>query len=212
MLTRRTFLTAVAGTGVAAVGSTMQLRAGAPAGTVCGHVTGDGKPLAGVLVSDGCRVVATDSQGKYSLPVGNDSGRFVFITTPRGYWTERFYDSLEQPSPPENIDFDLQAREQPDRFDFVFLADVHLERSGTSIARFKASLAEINRLDPQPAFILSQGDICLQGGAGPQYVDCLRTAQMPVRNGPGNHEMMLKHDNPRDDFEQLFGKSRTTES
>ena len=96
MLNRRTFLTAVAGTGVAAVGGTMQLRAATPAGTICGRVTGDGKPLAGVLVSDGCRVVATDTQGQYSLPVGDDSGRFVFVTTPRGYWTERFYRPLGQ--------------------------------------------------------------------------------------------------------------------
>ena len=150
-------------------------------------------------------MVATDSQGNYSLPVGTDSGRFVFVTTPRGYWTEGVLSSPGPPSKPEKADFALQPCEQPDRFDFVFIADIHLERSGPSIAKFKASLAEINRLDPQPAFILSQGDICLQGNMGPEYVECLKTAQMPVRNGPGNHEMMLKHDNPRDDFERLFG-------
>jgi UDP-2,3-diacylglucosamine pyrophosphatase LpxH len=183
------------------------LRALQPAerGTVRGRVTGDGRPLAGVLVSDGCRVVATDTQGQYALPIGGDSGPFVFVTTPRGYWTERFYQPLSQPPRPENVNFDLQARDQPDRFDFVFLADVHLERSGPSLAKFQASLDEINRLDPQPAFILSQGDICLQGGAGPQYVEGLKTARIPIRHGPGNHEMLLKHDNPRDEYQQLFG-------
>ena len=201
MINRREFLATVAGTGAAALGSTTQLRAATAENTVRGSVTGDGRPLAGVLVSDGCRVVATDSQGEYSLPVGNDSGRFVFITTPRGYWTERFY---HLPAP-GSLDFSLQACEQPDQFDFVFMADLHLARSGPSIEKFKASLAEINRLDPQPAFILSQGDICLQGGLGPKYVESIKTAQMPVRNGPGNHEMMLKHEDPRDDFERLFG-------
>ncbi len=205
MLNRRGFLTTVAGMGTTVLGTTARLTAATPAGSVQGRVTGDGEPLAGVLVSDGCRVVTTDSQGEYSLPIGYDSGRFVFITTPRGFWTERFYHPLGRPPKPGKLDFALQACEQPDRFDFVFIADIHLGRSGPSVAKFKASLAEINRLDPQPSFILSQGDISLQSGTGPQYVESMKTAQMPVRNGPGNHEMMLKHDNPRDDFEQLFG-------
>ena len=207
MISRRRFLTAVAETGMAAasLGGAKQLSAAVPEKLVRGRVTGDNKPLAGVLVSDGCRVVNTDSQGKYSLPVGYESGRFVFVTVPRGYWTEQFYHPLGRPPKTGRYDFALQSCEQPDRFDFVFLADIHLGKSGPSIDKFKASLAEINRLDPQPAFLLSQGDICLQGGLGSQYVECMKTAQMPVRNGPGNHEMMLKHDNPRDDFEQLFG-------
>ena len=33
----------------------------------------------------------------------------------------------------------------------------------------------------------------------------LHLLTMPVRNGPGNHEMMLAKKNPREDFEQLFG-------
>ncbi len=168
MIDRRKFLTAMAGTGVAAatLGGPARLIAADSQETIRGQVTGDGKPLAGVPVSDGCRVVATDSQGQYSLPVGTDSGRFVFITTPRGYWTEQFYRPLGRPPEPGRADFALQSCEQPDRFDFVFLADIHLGRTGPSIAKFKASLAEINRLDPQPAFLLSQGDICLQGGVG----------------------------------------------
>ncbi len=208
MINRRKFLTAMAGSGVAAAALAAPRQLSAATNSekaVRGQVTGDGKPLAGVLVSDGCRVVATDSQGVYALPVGADSGRFVFISTPRGYWTEQFYHALGRPPRAGTADFALQSREQPDRFDFVFMADIHLGRSGRGIPKFKASLAEINRLKPQPAFLLSQGDICLQGGDGPIYMECLKTAQMPIRTGPGNHEMMLKHDNPRDDFEAIFG-------
>lgn len=205
MIDRRGFVASLAVAAAFWAGIGAQPAMAAATGTVQGRVTGDGNPLSGVLVSDGCHVVVTDAEGKYSLPVGFDSGRFVFVTTPRGFWTEQFYQPLGRPPKPGNVDFALQSCEQPDQFDFVFLTDIHLGHSGPGIAKFKESLAEINRLDPQPAFLLCQGDISLQGEVGPVYVECLKTAQMPVRNGPGNHEMMLKHDNPRDDFERFFG-------
>ncbi len=206
MISQRVFVTAVVGAGLAlaALEGIPESRAAAQ-DAIGGQVTGGGRGLAGVLVSDGCRVVATDSQGNYRLPIGPDSGRFIFVSMPRGYWSEDFYCPLGQAVEAAAANFALQACEQPDRFDFVFITDIHLEHSGPGMAKFKASLAEINRLEPQPAFLLSQGDICLQGNMGLEYVECLQTAQMPVRNGPGNHEMMLKHTNPRDDFERYFG-------
>ena len=58
--------------------------------TIRGRVLGAGKPLQGVLVSDGCRVTRTDGDGHYQLAIGPDSGRFVFVTTTRGWWTDDF--------------------------------------------------------------------------------------------------------------------------
>ena len=43
-----------------------------------------GKPVSGVVVSDGYSVVKTDSNGKYSLPY-NSKAKFVFYTTPATY-------------------------------------------------------------------------------------------------------------------------------
>ena len=172
---------------------------------VRGRVLGDGQPLADVLVSDGCHVVRTDARGEYALPTGPSSGRFVFVTTPRGYWSDEFYVLTGDALKTGRADFGLRRVPQSDRFDFVFMADMHLERGGVGIAKLKASIAEINRLEPAPAFLLAQGDICLQSGVGKDYEECLRGAKMPVRNGPGNHEMMLRHENPRDDFQRLFG-------
>jgi len=170
-----------------------------------GAVFGEGKPLAGVLVSDGCRVVRTDREGRYRLPLGTDSGRFVFVTTPRGYWTERFFVRLQEAVRQDRVDFHLRRHWQADRFCFAFITDMHLEDRRVGVAKFTASLREINGLDPQPAFVWAQGDICLQGHSGPVYQECLRVLKMPVRNGAGNHEMMLDHENPRDRFEELFG-------
>lgn len=173
--------------------------------TVHGQVEGGGKPLAGVLVSDGRRVVQTDSNGKYTLPIGQDSGRFVFVTTPRGYWIDKFYVPISTAARTGRADFSLRPADQPDRFDFVFMGDMHLERREPSISKLKASISEMNELRPSPAFLLAQGDICLQAGVGAEYTECLKAAKMPVRNGAGNHEMMLRHANPRDDFERFFG-------
>jgi hypothetical protein len=161
--------------------------------------------LSGVLVSDGCRVVRTGSDGQYRLSVGDDSGPFVFVTLPRSYWSDRFYLPLPRAVEQGRADFELDAVRQPDRFDFVFLADMHLERRQVGGAKLKASLAEMIDLNPKPAFLWFQGDICLQSGAGDLYAECCGVADVPIRHGAGNHEMMLGHENPRNDFQTRFG-------
>lgn len=207
MINRREFLAVSAGAAIAAghLTNPRRMPAAADMRWVRGRVLGDGRPLADVLVSDGCRVVRTGEDGNYQLPVGPDSGHFLFLTTPRGYWTDSFYVPLSTALISGRADFSLKAVEQPDDFDFVFITDIHLENRKHSIAKLRASLLEIQQLTPQPALLWSQGDICLQGHVGKQYAECLAEVKIPVRNGPGNHEMMLEHKNPRDDFEQMFG-------
>jgi hypothetical protein len=170
-----------------------------------GRVMSDTHPLPDVLVSDGYRVTRTDSDGQYQLAVDGYSGRFVFVSTPRGFWTEKFYQSIAAATATGSADFELKPVPQEDRFDFVFITDMHLEKPEIGVPKLKASLAEIDHLQPTPALLWAQGDICLQGGAGAAYVDCLTTATMPARHGAGNHEMLLKEDNPRGEFEKLFG-------
>ena len=63
---------------------------------IAGQVQANGQPLGNVLVSDGRRVVQTDSSGRYELPAGPDSGPFIFVTTPRGFWTDSFYVPMER--------------------------------------------------------------------------------------------------------------------
>lgn len=55
------------------------------AGVVSGRVTDtDGKPLAGVPVSDGYALVVTDADGNYSFKTDKHMG-LVFVVTPNGY-------------------------------------------------------------------------------------------------------------------------------
>ncbi len=179
---------------------------------VRGHVVSAGKPLGGVRVSDGYRVVATDAAGEFRLTVGKHSGAFVFVTNPRGYWSDRFYvpTSTAIAKPPifrlspaiqpstENADHDYRA---------LYITDIHLGdgHREESFKRFAATVDEINKLDPLPAFCWMGGDISLQRGEGRKYVELCNRLKMPVRNGVGNHEMLIKAANPRSEFQQLFG-------
>jgi hypothetical protein len=173
--------------------------------TIRGQILGDALPLGGVLVSDGCCVAQSAADGTYTLPLSQDSGRHIFVTTPRGYWTDRFFVPIETAIQKGRADFALRRMDQPDRFDFAFITDMHLENRRWGIPKFQASLREINGLKPTPAFLWAQGDICLEGVAGKDYLECLQLCRLPRRNGAGNHEMILGNSNPRAEFERLFG-------
>ncbi len=89
---RRTFLLAAGTTlGMGAAGLAQSPRAGVAGRGVRGVVQAQGRPLEGVPVSDGCRIVRTNARGEYELRLGPDSGPMVFVTTPRGTWSDRFY-------------------------------------------------------------------------------------------------------------------------
>ncbi len=173
--------------------------------TIRGRAAVDGRGLAGVLVSDGCRIATTNAEGHYELATGADSGPFVFVTTPSGYWTDAFYIGLGEAQAAGRADFPLQRVRQPERFNFVFFTDMHVDSEPWGAARCQASFREINLLRPTPAFIWAQGDITLQGHGNKGYLEGTQLATMPMRNGAGNHEMMLSHPDPRDDFHKLYG-------
>lgn len=176
-----------------------------PVNRIEGRVTWSGTPLAGVVVSDGHRVSATDADGRYMLTIGPASGPFLFVSTPRGYWTDSFYVPTAEALAARRADFTLQPMVQPDRFEFVFVTDMHIESGKVGLAKIEASLREINALEPKPAFMWAQGDITLQGRAGAKWHECLKLVDIPVRNGPGNHEMLVDRDEPREEFHRLFG-------
>src|SRR5688500_17939404 len=92
-MNRRDFIQKAAALGLT-VGSSRWSRilaAPLPRAEVQGYVSAEGQPVPGVRVSDGYRVVATDDSGQFTIPVGPDSGPFLFITVPSGYWSDQFY-------------------------------------------------------------------------------------------------------------------------
>lgn len=102
------------------------------AGNIKGRVMADGKPLAGVKVSDGVNIVTTDAKGRYDIQ-SDKALKTVFITAPSGYMsTSRdglrpdFWAYLTLPADQEEIhDFSLTAQDQSD-YTVIFPADLHL--------------------------------------------------------------------------------------
>ncbi|MCP4594215.1 MAG: metallophosphoesterase [bacterium] len=106
-------------------------------------VRDSGEPgQAGVGVSNGCEVARTDRQGRYRLPVGDDT--IIFVIKPAGWMTAtskhqvpHFY-HVNKPtgSPPlqyagvaptgrlpDSVDFALYPHEEPKRFRAILLGD-----------------------------------------------------------------------------------------
>src|ERR1700757_3977533 len=95
--TRRDVIKAGAAAGLSAATASVPLRsafaAAEPSRTVSGIVFEDrsgsgryqpGNPgIPGVLVSDGCNVVKTDEEGRYSLAIDDEA--IVFVVKPTGY-------------------------------------------------------------------------------------------------------------------------------
>ena len=102
----------------------------------------DEKPIPGVRVSNGVKIVTTDEKGAYSLPVNNDS--IIFVIKPSGYRTPLSKENLPQfyyihkpdGSPkqkypgvaptgklPESVDFPLYRQSEPSTFKAIMFGD-----------------------------------------------------------------------------------------
>lgn len=99
--------------------------------TVKGRVMADGKPLAGVLVSDGVQIVKTDAKGRYAIN-SDKRDSVVFITTPSGYMAKTvdgvrpgFWALLTKPAGKCEVhDFELIPQNQ-ENYSAIFISDVH---------------------------------------------------------------------------------------
>lgn len=114
----------------------------APGTNVYGTVTSDGKPVEGVLVSDGYSFARTDGLGRYEL-AGCKKQQTVFVVTPGdytavsgdgltpGFWKMTSSDSTLV----ERCDFEL--RKTPgDSYGVIFLPDAHLCGAKNALALF----------------------------------------------------------------------------
>ena len=122
-----------------------QLSAKAKKGsTIYGTVECDGKPLAGVAVSDGYEVVLTDKRGVYQIPSAKRNG-LVYITLPSGYeapiaepdvvptyWARLTADATVA----ERHDFCLKKVDNS-RHAVIAITDIHIANHLDDIGQFK---------------------------------------------------------------------------
>lgn len=112
----------------------VNVRAAMSPGKLSGTVSADGKPLAGVLVTDGLQFVKTDSKGKYSMQSLKGQG-FVYIVTPNNYiaksqdgLTPQFWQALDSTKKDERHDFELKYENQASS-SVILMSDLHMTNS-----------------------------------------------------------------------------------
>lgn len=137
----------------------------------------EGEPgIAGVAVSNGRDVVLTDDEGRYELPVGDDT--IVFVTKPRGFAVpldennlpqfyyihkpegspDYYYPGVEPTGPlPESIDFALTRVEESNRFTVIAIADPQPRTYQELVYYEDRVLSELVGTDARFAIVL--GDI-----------------------------------------------------
>ena len=121
-----------------------------------GTVTGSGKPLRDVVVTDGLNCAVTDRNGRFRI-AKRPSARFISITVPSGW---RTVGAHYRPVAADSFAFDLKPwRPSADNgCGFVQVADSETD----AFAWLKALNAAADRADA--AFIIHTGDICRKGG------------------------------------------------
>ena len=178
------------------------------AGNVCGRVTCNRQPMAGVAVSDGISIVFTDRDGRYSIDSDKRDGS-VFVITPSGY-VARSIDGLRPgfwqplylaPELEEVHDFVLEKQDQS-RYTVVFLADMHLSNDPArdDLNRFRNEVMPVIRRQAAAAtgavYTINLGDTTHDiywGEFNFNETDALRLLQdleypTPMYSIMGNHD------------------------
>ena len=189
---------------------------------------GEGEPgVADVSVSNGLEVVRTNTEGRYELPVDDET--IIFVTKPAGYAVptdehqlpqffythypqgspvETFYPGIEPTGPlPESVDFALLPAEESDVFDAVVFADPQT-RSFNELEDFQTDVvSELVGVDA--AFGLTVGDIVNDPlDLFVPHNAIVSTIGLPWWNLPGNHD--INFDVPDDEhstqtFKRVYG-------
>lgn len=167
-----------------------------------GRVLASGKPMPGVVVSNGRDCVRTDANGKYELP-HHANTRFVSVTVPSGWRCEwNFYDAAA-------VRTDRDFRLEPWKASagkgcaFVQVADSEI----CSAVREYLWLGLVRRYadESSAAFIVHTGDICGRRGLA-AHLQIMNDGTMgrPVVYCIGNHDMCAGERGEMV-FESLFG-------
>ncbi len=121
-----------------------------PSTNVYGLVLGDGKPLKGVVVSDGYKVALTDDDGIYQL-VSDKVHKYVFISIPSGYevnsdgvFPHVFKQLKGATTTVENVNFELTKVEGQDNHSLIVMGDMHLANRNNDLMQYAVFTNEVN--------------------------------------------------------------------
>lgn len=117
-----------------------------------------GKPLSGVVITDGFTCTKTDATGQFTLEE-NENGRFVSITKPSQLKVQgRHYIKIE-PSAKYNFTLEKSFNEKDNNISFIQITDVESFTKKGWIDNLRDWVAT-----NKTAFIINTGDICYEHG------------------------------------------------
>ena len=182
-----------------------------PVGGLCtGTITdkGTGRPISGVLVSDGARIVRTARDGRYALKVAPHIRPIVYVTVPDGYRLnpDAFWQPAKFNAGKAAADFSLTPRERVRKFMFVQVADTHHFKTTHSPQDIASFIKAAHGLKPAPEFVIATGDLpmgvdgveklgfhrldkCLSMYDG--FVDVFKPLKLPMLKVIGNHDCAI---------------------
>ena len=185
------------------------------------------KGLSGVRVSNGQDIVQTDTNGKYSLEVSDDT--ILFVIKPRGYMTPtdenhlpKFYyihkpngspkglkyEGIAPTGPlPVSIDFPLTEQPEPDTFKVLVFGDTQ-PRNMQEIEWLAHDVIE-EVIGTDAVFGLSLGDLVGDNlNLFQPLNEVMSTVGIPWYNVYGNHDMNRRATDDRyadETFERVYG-------
>lgn len=192
-----------------------------PGMTVKGIVKDDaGAGIAGVVVSDGLEVTATDARGIYYLESDLARRNFIFVSVPAGYeipasqGCPRFYRKVDRKQAVNRADFTLTRRKAPaDRHSLIVMADIQLAADNTSVSSYldyvvPDVLKTVQGLSTE-VYGVSLGDLVWNDmSLFPKYRQGLETLGFTTFNLPGNHDhdpALLTDSLALQSYERYFG-------
>ncbi|WAA67524.1 PQQ-binding-like beta-propeller repeat protein [Microbacterium oxydans] len=160
----------------------------------------DGRPLAGIAVTNGRDVVATDADGGYQL---DRVSPFVVVGRTATYTADVWWQQADV----EAVDFVLRPHAPALPYEFIHLTDTHMSlpqseatphvdfglyREGSLPSEITAFLASLPERAPSAQSVFITGDLVDHGLAEEfaAYTEVLGTSPLPVHVIPGNHDHM----------------------
>jgi hypothetical protein len=186
------------------------------------------KPLSGIRVSNGRDVVATDGDGRYHLPIDDDT--ILFVIKPRGWRSPlsetnlpRFY-YIHKPngSPkaqfpgvaptgplPKSVDFPMYPQNEPDKFKAVVFGDTQTANRREVAYLAHDILEELVGADA--SFGVTLGDVVFNDlSVFEPITQAVGALGIPWHNAIGNHDTNFDAKRPscsNETFERMFGPS-----
>ena len=170
--------------------------------TVKGCVMAGGKPLAGVVVTDGHECAESRADGSWTLP-GRSDVRFISITVPSGWKVACHYRRFEGAGKPYDFTLEPWPASAVGPFAFQHVGDSEI---GFDIEAERPWVARVKNFSDERncAFIVHTGDICTT--KGDRHIRLMNSENMgrPVYYVIGNHDVIAP-ERGEEAFERFYG-------